>query len=357
MSSTKQMIDFYADVIARLTGASTVNIFCCNDNQVESYSTTDDLSKQLLPEFDPLEKNTNFPSLKNRNKSLVSHSSLHLTSIFKSQKEGSFLIHFNLYDTESPFSESDYEQPNNNERRAQEDNVEQKSYSMWLGLSFTQQLPTWLSNDTLEAESLSKHQFYPLLESILKLGYILINHLRQTTKLLQDPVTYLSSRIEFQNNLSKLIEDYSQVAMIMINPADFQIINKKFGHDAGDRVITEIAQILSQIIRKNDLLSRFGGALFVVALPLKSNDDIATIANKLYARLQQPEYLHGALLPQFKLGAAIIDTNKQTSTIADYVTELISKADQALHAAKIESQSNIVIWHPQQHQKYQQQQM
>ncbi|KGJ95226.1 sigma 54-interacting transcriptional regulator [Colwellia psychrerythraea] len=354
MNNNKRMIDFYAEAIARLTGASFVNIACCQSKQVESFSTTGELSDHLLPEFDLSRADICLPKLKDNEKSFLPQSTTKLTSIFKSQEKNSFIIHLSFEQVDESYSDTDDKNSRSEVRRRPQNNADKSAQSLWLGLTFTHHLPNWLSNDALAENGDSDQQFYPLLESLLKLGYLLVNHLESTAMLLRDPVTSLSSRIEFQSSLRKLFAESSQVAMIMINLADFQVINKKFGHDVGDQVITKIAQVLSQTLRKKELISRFGGTLFAIALPFNSRDDIANMTNRLYFKLQQPEYLQGAFSPQFKLGASVINTGSQDASITDYMTELITKTDQALHAAKTESQLNIVIWHPQLHLQYQQ---
>ncbi|MET1256582.1 sigma 54-interacting transcriptional regulator [Aliikangiella maris] len=356
MNSANRMIDFYAEAITHLTGASIVNIACCQSGRVECYSTIGEQCVPLLPEFDPSRPDIYLPNLKDNQKLIFSDLKNKLTSIFKGQEDNSILIHLNFKEGDELFLETDDKKLTNDKQTNHLKKADKRTNSLWLGLIFTRQLPAWLSKGSLKEIEHSDRQFFPLLESLLNLGYLLVNHLKNTATLLQDPVTSLSSRISFQNNLRELIESASQVAMIMINLANFQIINKKFGHDVGDRVITKIANILTQTLRKQDLISRFGGTLFAIAFRFKPNDDITDVANKLYFELQQLEYLQGAFLPQFKLGASVINVASQSDGISDYMTELITKADQALHAAKTENQTNIVIWHPQLHLKYQQQQ-
>ena len=58
------------------------------------------------------------------------------------------------------------------------------------------------------------------------------------------------------------------MAVLMVDIDHFKLINDSYGHDVGDRVLREVAGVLRQSMRGDDLISRFGGEEFVVALPV-----------------------------------------------------------------------------------------
>ena len=85
-----------------------------------------------------------------------------------------------------------------------------------------------------------------------------------------DPLTGLSNRIQFQQRLEQLIAHArhrsESVATMFLDLDQFNQINDSFGHAVGDMVLREISQRLTRCLRDTDVLARWGGDEFVVAL-------------------------------------------------------------------------------------------
>lgn len=71
------------------------------------------------------------------------------------------------------------------------------------------------------------------------------------------------------------------LACLMIDVNGFKEVNDKLGHPAGDQVLKTVAETLKNQIRNSDLLARFGGDEFIIALPETAPDQAATVADKL----------------------------------------------------------------------------
>jgi len=86
-----------------------------------------------------------------------------------------------------------------------------------------------------------------------------------------DALTGLSNRHgmeeSFQREINRCFQDEQPVSLIMIDVDNFKDFNDKFGHQAGDRALSAVAQILSTQFRPRDLLVRYGGDEFAVLLP------------------------------------------------------------------------------------------
>ncbi len=174
------------------------------------------------------------------------------------------------------------------------------------------------------------------------------------TNLLSDPLTKLFPRPVLQNEIASLCQRFS-VGLVMLHCIDFQQINRKFGHDSGDKVIQEIASALQCITRDNDILSRFGGALFAVAFPANEKTDVASLAKKLQRELQNKQYLEGAINLTFDIGAAIIEHQESYRNDTEKASALVNRADQALKLAQQESHPSIITWQKDDFNLYQQQ--
>ena len=67
----------------------------------------------------------------------------------------------------------------------------------------------------------------------------------------------------------------------------FKSINDTYGHDVGDRVLRDVAQVLSLSLRDNDLVGRFGGEEFVLLLCEKQLPHAIQIAERCREKIEQ----------------------------------------------------------------------
>jgi len=83
-----------------------------------------------------------------------------------------------------------------------------------------------------------------------------------------DSLTGLYNRKSFIEKLEKIYtrDKSSPLAILMLDLDNFKIINDKYGHQTGDRVLQEFAQLLEENIRKSDIACRLGGDEFTVIL-------------------------------------------------------------------------------------------
>lgn len=101
-----------------------------------------------------------------------------------------------------------------------------------------------------------------------------------------DPLTGLSNRLALFAKLEDAINraNFNEVAMavILIDINGFKAINDQYGHDAGDKVLQEIAGRLKNCIFEKDTVARFGDDEFVILVDdLKNEHDAALVAQKV----------------------------------------------------------------------------
>ncbi len=113
------------------------------------------------------------------------------------------------------------------------------------------------------------------------------------------------------------------VAVCFLDLDNFKHVNDSMGHHMGDELLCQVAQRLSNAVRKSDLVARFGGDEFLVLLEdLNQEADAARIARHLLALFEQPFRLHGReIFATTSIGIALYprdgDDPEQTLTSAD----------------------------------------
>jgi len=148
-----------------------------------------------------------------------------------------------------------------------------------------------------------------------------------------DPLTGTGNRSALDDALSHEINlaqrNDTPLSVVMFDFDHFKKLNDSYGHQFGDKVLKEVIQEVKQVIRKTDLLFRYGGEEFMLLLHKTSLSNAADVADKIRERIankvinfeQQPVQV------SVSMGAASLQEGDVTST-------LISRADHALFHAK-----------------------
>jgi len=149
-----------------------------------------------------------------------------------------------------------------------------------------------------------------------------------------DALTNLPNRFLFQDHVELALAQASrngrQVAIMFLDLDHFKTINDTLGHRAGDTLLTEVAQRLTDCLRAGDTLSRFGGDEFNAVLPdIESSTAAASVAEKFVAVLSTPFFIDDKeLMITTSIGIAIYP---QDGSNLDILTHA---ADSAMFQAK-----------------------
>jgi diguanylate cyclase (GGDEF)-like protein/PAS domain S-box-containing protein len=101
-----------------------------------------------------------------------------------------------------------------------------------------------------------------------------------------DRLTGLANRTFFTSLLERALlkseRSVKLTAVLFIDLDGFKAVNDTFGHDAGDKVLVEVARVLKACVRKTDSVARFGGDEFACVLEeVETVDDATRIAQKI----------------------------------------------------------------------------
>lgn len=150
-----------------------------------------------------------------------------------------------------------------------------------------------------------------------------------------DPLTDLPNRQLFQDRLHLAVasakRNNTQLALLFIDLDRFKEVNDSAGHEAGDRLLMQVATRLKQCVRESDTLARLGGDEFTVILNnLSSNYDIENIAKAMLDLLEQPFSLAGGVNAAISasIGIAIYPEDGEDDAT------LIRYADAAMYRVK-----------------------
>ena len=132
----------------------------------------------------------------------------------------------------------------------------------------------------------------------------------------------------------------ARIAAIMIDVDQFKRVNDAHGHEAGDRVLVEIATLLRRSVRGADLACRHGGEEFVLILPEATADLARQRALEIGAAVKRlpMAFREGSLGPvTVSLGVAVFPD------VAGDADSLIRRADEAMYQAKQEGRDRVAV--------------
>jgi len=161
---------------------------------------------------------------------------------------------------------------------------------------------------------------------------------------LTDTLTGIANRRNITTLMGKEVSrskrNGATFSMIMCDIDFFKNVNDTYGHDTGDYVLCEVADIIQNNIRHQDIVARWGGEEFLVVLPETRVEDATSVAEKLRRTIEEKEMEFGEY--KFKV--------TMTFGVSVYESELgieksIKKADDALYDGKQNGRNKVVQAH------------
>lgn len=164
-----------------------------------------------------------------------------------------------------------------------------------------------------------------------------IHHEQEKEKAARDGLTGLYNHRQFQDMLLKLIEEGDDVALLMIDIDHFKKVNDEYGHQAGDKVIKTLANLISH----TGIAARYGGEEFAIVLPNTSLKKGIDRAVRIRSNIEkQIININGKDVNiTISVGVAHYPSDAQTRE------DLIEKADKALYRAKQTGRNKVVVAH------------
>lgn len=151
-----------------------------------------------------------------------------------------------------------------------------------------------------------------------------------------DGLTGLRNRRTLETEIRGLLNDGTQMSLVMADLDHFKLLNDTYGHEAGDRALRKFSQVVTATVRDSDIVGRYGGEEFVIAFPGAPTSAAVEVLDRLREHLA----LAGEESdnPTFTASFGVVD-----SAIGGSLEDLLRVADAALYRAKDEGRNRVTV--------------
>ncbi|MEA5450114.1 diguanylate cyclase [Leptolyngbya sp. CCNP1308] len=171
-------------------------------------------------------------------------------------------------------------------------------------------------------------------------------HLRETLQQqsIRDPLTRLFNRRYLEETLTREVQraqrQHHTIGVIMLDIDHFKQFNDTYGHDAGDRVLETVGQLLRESVRGSDVACRYGGEEMILILPVSPPEATLTRAEEIRQALSLLQISYSGLMLN-SLSASL-----GVASFPDHglrAGDVLKAADDALYQAKAQGRNRVVV--------------
>jgi diguanylate cyclase (GGDEF)-like protein len=159
-----------------------------------------------------------------------------------------------------------------------------------------------------------------------------------------DDLTQLYNRRYFfelaVQEYTRAIRYQRPLSAIMIDLDHFKLVNDSYGHLVGDQVLSHMAAVCREGLRKNDFIGRYGGEEFIILLPETELDEAKAVAERLCRQIAGEQIVTETEKLKITASMGVATLDKSCNRLED----LLSHADQALYTAKECGRNHVKIY-------------
>ncbi len=169
---------------------------------------------------------------------------------------------------------------------------------------------------------------------------------KQITRMtLVDDLTGLYNRRHFEDCLnrefSRCRRSGTDMVLCMCDLDHFKLINDRYGHIAGDRVLSDFGNLVRDLVRQSDVPCRYGGEEFIIIFPETDMASAVHVAERLRKAVADHRFIsdEAVIAATVSIGLAGLKTSQ-----AVFPDDLVARADESLYVAKEEGRNRVVAF-------------
>ncbi len=155
-----------------------------------------------------------------------------------------------------------------------------------------------------------------------------------------DNLTKIYNRMKLDELISKQVASFERYelpfSIVLLDIDNFKMVNDTYGHDVGDDVLKQLANVLEKNTRQTDLVGRWGGEEFLIICPNTVSKNASIVAEHIRFLIEQ-EYFNEVGSITVSIGIAQFEKD-------DTIISIFKKADNALYEAKNSGKNCTIIY-------------
>lgn len=139
-----------------------------------------------------------------------------------------------------------------------------------------------------------------------------------------------------EKELARSRRNGHSLALLMSDLDHFKLVNDRFGHATGDRVLIDFVQRTKGLLRNADSIGRYGGEEFIALLPETTMDEARVVAERICKGIASAP---SGDLPPYTVSVGVAVTSHGDES----AQSLLSRADEAMYAAKANGRNRVEL--------------
>lgn len=160
-----------------------------------------------------------------------------------------------------------------------------------------------------------------------------------------DPLTGLANRRSLIAQADAALHDEAgapnTTALVLADIDYFKQVNDRHGHEAGDAILAQVAQLLSQIARSGDIVARWGGEEFLIFLPATGVDSAFALAERVRHAVADTALEHAGTSIRITMSLGVAEV-----AAGEPLGQAIARADRGLYASKTGGRNRVTVGGP-----------
>ncbi len=190
--------------------------------------------------------------------------------------------------------------------------------------------------------------------SIASLASVAINNAALLEMSSTDMMTHLKLKYYFFNLLTEAIDaaflNKQNVAVLMFDIDFFKKFNDTYGHECGDFVLINVADLIRKNLRESDIASRYGGEEFTALLIDAGKDEAIVVAERIRSTINEHDFVYNGQHLHVTISGGVSVFDAETNLVSS-PNEFVNQADQGLYMSKNNGRNRVTFFEPKHEKK------